>query len=330
LAQPARLSFSQTLNTDERGVFARAAPITKMHTTLVYRLATVLAVTMLLGTGFPASSRAAGFPALNSPATTETHPGKFVWAELHTADSVAATKFYTGVFGWTAVTFEQQGVTYTVFSSGNHPVAGLRQRSSSATSHASRWINYIAVTDIASVLSAVTKAGGTVRAPARDFPKIGLQAIITDNEGAPVGLVQSSSGDSADIEPVTGMWNWFHLFVKAPETASAFYRQVFSYDVTPDGRTGKKAELLLSTGAFNRGGVSVLRDGKDAKPGWLGVIRVANLDETLARVPGLGGEIVIAPHDAAFGSRFALIADPTSGTVGVVEYVNNANPVNSP
>ena len=301
-----------------------------MHTTLAYRLSTVLAVTTLLGIGFPASAHAAAFPALNDPATTETHPGKFVWAELHTADSAAATKFYTGVFGWTAVTVEQKGVTYTVFSNGNHPVAGLRQRSSSAPAHASRWINYIAVTDIASVLSAVTKAGGVVRAPAREFPQIGSQAIITDNEGAPVGLLQSSSGDSADVEPVSGTWNWFHLFVKNPQAAADFYRQVFNYDVTPDARMGKKTELLFSSGAFNRGGVSVLRDDKDARPGWLGVIRVTNLDETLARVPGLGGEVVIAPHDAAFGSRFALIADPTGGTVGMVEYVNNSNPVNRP
>jgi predicted enzyme related to lactoylglutathione lyase len=301
-----------------------------MHTTLVYRLATVLAVTTLLGIGFPASARAAAFPALNDPATTETHPGKFVWAELHTADPAAATKFYTGVFGWTAVTLEQKGMTYTVFSNGNHPIAGLKQRASSAASHAARWINYIAVTDIASVVAAVTKAGGIVRAPASDFPQIGLQAIITDNEGAPVGLVQSSSGDSADVEPVSGTWNWFHLFVKNPQAAADFYRQVFNYDVTPDARMGKKTELLFSSGAFNRGGVSVLRDDKDARPGWLGVIRVTNLDETLARVPGLGGEVVIAPHDAAFGSRFALIADPTGGTVGMVEYVNNSNPVNRP
>src|SRR5271165_48141 len=124
-----------------------------MHTTLVYRLATVLAVTTMLGTGIPATARGAAFPALNAPATTETHPGKFIWAELHTGDTAAATRFYTGVFGWTAVTLDQQGVTYTVFSNGNHPVAGLRQRSASAASHASRWINYVAVTDIASVLS---------------------------------------------------------------------------------------------------------------------------------------------------------------------------------
>jgi hypothetical protein len=301
-----------------------------MHTTLAYRLTAVLALTTLLGIGLPVSARAANFPALNDPATTEAHPGKFVWAELHTADPAAASKFYTGVFGWTAITLEQEGVTYTVFSNGSHPVAGLRPRSSSATKHPSRWINYIAVTDLASTLAAVTKAGGIVRASARDFPKIGSQAIITDNEGAPLGLVQSSSGDSADIEPVVGTWNWFHLFVKNPQAAADFYRQIFTYDVTPDGRGGKKSELMLSIGEFNRGGISTLSEGKDAKPSWLGVIRVANLDETIARVPALGGEVVIAPHGTAFGSRFALIADPTGGTVGVVEYVNNANPVNRP
>src|SRR5579862_9023440 len=132
-----------------------------MHTTSLYhRLATVVAIaTTILGLiGFAASARAAKFPPLNDPATKETHPGKFVWAELFTNDSVAATKFYSGVFGWTAVTLDQHGVAYTVFSNGNHPVAGLRQRSSSATPHASRWINYIAVTDLGSALSRVTKA----------------------------------------------------------------------------------------------------------------------------------------------------------------------------
>jgi predicted enzyme related to lactoylglutathione lyase len=304
-----------------------------MHTTSIYhRLATVVAMatTMLGIIGFAASARAAKFPPLNDPATKETHPGKFVWAELFTNDSAAATKFYSGVFGWTAVTLDQHGVAYTVFNNGNHPVAGLRQRSPSSTSHASRWINYIAVTDIASSLALATKAGGEVRAPAREFPHIGTQAIITDIEGSPVGLLQSSSGDSADDEPTPGDWNWFHLLAKDPLSAAAFYRQVFNYNVAPDDRTEKKNHLLLSSDELNRAGVSVLPDREDAKPGWLGVIRVTNLDETLARVSALGGEIVVAPHDAAFGSRFAMIADPTGGTVGLVEYENNANPVNRP
>jgi hypothetical protein len=304
-----------------------------MHTTSIYhRLATVVAVvtTMLGIIGFAASARAAKFPPLNDPATKETHPGKFVWAELFTNDSAAASKFYSGVFGWTAVTLDQHGVAYTVFSNGNHPVAGLRQRTSSSTPHASRWINYISVTDIASSLSLVAKAGGEVRAPAREFPQIGLQAIITDKEGSPVGLLQSSSGDSADAEPTPGDWNWFHLLAKDPPTAAVFYRQVFNYNVALDVRTEKKSQLLLSCDELNRGGVSVLPDRENAKPGWLGVIRVDNLDQMLARVSALGGEILVAPHDAAFGSRFAMIEDPTGGTVGLVEYENNANPVNHP
>jgi len=303
-----------------------------MHTTSVYRpLAHMVAVaTALLGTGFPASTRAATFPPLNDPPTTEAHPGKFVWAELFTADASAATKFYSGVFGWIPVTLDQEGVTYTVFSNGNHPVAGLRERSASAARRTARWVYYITVGDIASALSSATQAGAEVRAPAREFPKIGLQAIMTDNQGSPIGLVQSSSGDSADIEPAPGDWNWFHLLAKDPQASANFYRQVFHYEVTPDSRRDKGKELLFSSGEFNRGGVSALPQGTEAKPGWVGVVRVADLDQTLARVPALGGEVITPAHPAAFGSRFALIADPTGGTVGVVEVVANANPVNSP
>jgi predicted enzyme related to lactoylglutathione lyase len=290
----------------------------------------VILATTMLGIGLADSAHAATFPPLNDPATKEAHPGKLVWAELFTADSAAAAKFYSGVFGWTAVTLNQQGVTYTVFSNGNRPVAGLRQRTPSAAKRASRWVPFIAVTDIASALSIATKAGGEVRAPAREFPQIGSQAIITDIEGSPVGLLQSSSGDSADAEPVPGVWNWFHLLAKSPKAAADFYQHVFGYDVTPDARPGKSGDLLLVSGEFNRGGVSVLPDQEGAKPGWLGVVRVANLDETLARVPSLGGVVIVAPHEASLGSRFAVIADPTGGSVGVVEYVNNANPANRP
>jgi len=303
-----------------------------MHTSSINRhLAGVaaLAATMV-GIGIAPSARAATFPPLNVPASREAHPGKFVWVELFTADSAAATKFYTGVFGWTAVTLVQKEVTYTVFSNGSRPVAGLRQRDPSAAKHISRWVPYIAVADIASAVSTAVKAGGEVRAPAREFPQIGSQAIVTDIEGSPIGLIQSSSGDSPDEEPAPGDWNWFHLLSKSPKASADFYRQVFSYDVAPDSREGKSNELLLSSGSLNRGGISVLPDQEGAKPGWLGVVRVANLDETLARVPALGGQVVVAAHEAALGSRFALISDPTGGTVGVVEYVNNVNPTNRP
>jgi predicted enzyme related to lactoylglutathione lyase len=74
--------------------------------------------------------------------------------------------------------------------------------------------------------------------------------------------------------------------------------------------------------------VSTLPASDDAKPGWLGVIRVANLDQALSRVPALGGLVAVTPHEAVLGSRFAVVTDPTGGSVGVIEYVNNLNPAN--
>ena len=59
------------------------------------------------------------------------------------------------------------------------------------------------------------------------------------------------------------------------------------------------------------------------------MIRVANLDDTLSKVPSLGGEVLVAPHSVEYGSRFAIILDSTGGTVGLVQYMDNANPANS-
>ena len=157
-----------------------------MNTKPSPRLLTVLALAAMVGIG--SASGAATFPALNDPSTKESHPGKFVWAELFTSDSAAAAKFYSGVFSWTVTTLDMKGVAYTVFSNAGHPVAGLRQRSHPTAGKASRWVSYVAVADIASSLSRVPKAGGTLRAPARAFPSLGTLAIATDNEGSPFGI----------------------------------------------------------------------------------------------------------------------------------------------
>jgi predicted enzyme related to lactoylglutathione lyase len=297
----------------------------------IYRRATVLAVAAMLGSGLSAPARAAApFQPLNSPATQEHRPGKFVWADLFTTDPVAAAKFYTGLFGWTTNAISQNGRTYTVFSNGSRPVAGLVPRPPSSAKRPSRWIGYIAVTDIASSVKLVTKAGGQVRAEAREFPDRGIQAIIADNEGSTIGLLQSSSGDSADDEPKPGDWNWFELFVKQPQGVTAFYRQVVAYSVAPDLRTERKDDFLFSSGGLARAGVAPLPEREDAKPGWLGVVRVENIDEAVARAVQLGGEVLVAPRAAAYESRFAIIADSTGGAIGLVEYVNNANPANRP
>ncbi len=151
-----------------------------MHTISTFRLAPIFASAALLAACIPVSVHAAKFPPLNTPATSERFPGKLVWADLFTADPDGASKFYCGLLGWTAAPIDQKGKGYTVFSNDGRPVAGLAPRSVSGANHPSRWIGYYSVTDIDATLALVTKDGGIIRAPARNFPDRGLQAIVSD------------------------------------------------------------------------------------------------------------------------------------------------------
>ena len=299
-----------------------------MHPKTILRLAPIVAV--LLAGGLASPSRAANFPPLTTLATTEHRPGKLVWADLFTADPAGATKFYCDLLGWTAAPLDQGGNAYTVFSNDGTPVAGLSPRSVKGGSHPSRWIGYYAVMDIDATLALVSENGGTVRAPSRNFPDRGFQAIVSDRDSVPIGLLQSSSGDSPDGDPRPGAWNWFEIYVKNPADTTAFYHKALGFDVAPETKPDRKSDFVLSSAGEARGGVAPLPAGDDVKPSWLGVIRVADLDATLAKVPGLGGEVLVAPHSAEFGSRFAIILDSTGGTVGLVQYMDSANPANSP
>ncbi len=283
----------------------------------------------MLAAGIPATANAAKFPPLNTPGTTEHRTGKLVWADLFTADPEKATEFYCGLLGWTAVPLEQKGKGYTVFSNDGKPVAGLAPRSVTGANHPSRWIGYYAVADIDATLALVTANGGTIHAPSRNFPDRGHQAIVSDQDTVPIGLLQSSSGDSPDGETNPGDWNWFELYVKNPKVTSDFYHVALGFDVAPETNSDRKSDFGLSSAGQSRGGIAPLPAGDDVKPSWLGVIRVADLDKTLAKVPGLGGEVLVAPHSVEFGSRFAIILDSTGGTVGLVQYLDNANPANS-
>jgi len=300
-----------------------------MQKKATFRLAPILAATAILAAGIPISVHAAKFAPLNTPPTTEHRPGKLVWADLFTADPDGATKFYCGLLNWTATALEQKGKGYTVFSNDGRPVAGLAPRPVARANHPSRWIGYYSVLDIDATLALVSKDGGTIRAPARNFPDRGSQAIVSDKDSVPIGLLQSSSGDSADTEPRPGDWNWFELYVRSPKDTADFYRDAIGFDVAPEANPDRKSQFVISTAGHARGGIAPLPAGDDVKPSWLGVIRVANLDETLAKVPGLGGEVLVAPHSFESGSRFAIILDSTGGTVGLVQYTDNANPANS-
>ncbi|MGH7997159.1 MAG: VOC family protein [Opitutaceae bacterium] len=273
----------------------------------------------------------ADLPPLNLQPTSDMLPGKFVWADLFTGNLTDAARFYTELFGWTASPVklpasyrkaDQQRRAYVVLYRESEPVAGIVQRPAGTTPHPARWVSYISVgDDLDGVLASVDGAGGRTLAPKREVPRRGAEAIVADNEGAVVGLIQSSTGDPLDRASAPGDWNWHELFVKNTANSAAFYRRVFHYSAEPDRRGRWPGHFILRSGGRPRAGISPLPDDPGSRSDWLGFVRVENIDAAVRKVARLGGTVEVAPGAPELQSRFAIISDPTGGTFGLVQII---------
>lgn len=267
---------------------------------------------------------AAELPPLNSPATNETYPGKFVWADLFTADRAAAEKFYTGVFNWTATEVERATPSgthsYVILSNDGRPIAGIAVRPKKLKDEArGRWVGYISVADVPATLAAATAQGGKIIFPSKDLPQRGTQAIFADPEGALVGVIHSSSGDPGEYIPGAGDWVWAEHFARDPAAAQRFDHAVLAYETSPDDRIKTPNTFLLSSGGYARGSIAPLPAKAGAHPAWLLFVRVTDIQAAIAQVTALGGEIRVKPRQIEPTTWLAVVRDPVGSAIGLIQ-----------
>ena len=267
------------------------------------------------------SVRAADLPPINVKPTDLMLPGKMIWADLYTKNPTTEIQFYTGLFGWKAATVQRpSGATYVVLSADQVPVAGVIFRDApKGDTGQGRWISYLAVTDVNKAIAAVTGLGGQVVHPAKVLADRGMQAIVTDPQGSLIGLIHSNSGDPDDTEAGMGTWAWAHLSARDPAAASQFYHAAFGQDIVPDTREGRTDSFLLNSQGFTRASIGPIPNRPEARPEWLGFIRVANLDDAIAKAISLGAHVLHNPKSTEPNSRLAIIADPADVAIGLVE-----------
>jgi hypothetical protein len=115
-----------------------------------------------------------------------------------------------------------------------------------------------------------------------------------------------------DKHPV-GSFCWIELGTTDQAAAKNFYGSIFGW--TPN-------DMPMGPGAF----YTIFRlDGRDAAAGytlrpdqvaqhvpphWMLYIQVDKVDESAAKVPQLGGKVIVAPFDVMDAGRMAVIADP--------------------
>lgn len=120
---------------------------------------------------------------------------------------------------------------------------------------------------------------------------------------------------TGDAKPYAGSFIWYELMTDDEDAAIAFYRKVVGWNAAeyPNAEIGDFRYTILSGGDRGVAGLMGLTEemkAHGARPGWLGVIGVDDVDATAARIAAIGGTVLKQPDDIPTVGRFALVADP--------------------
>lgn len=278
------------------------------------------ALTLALIAAAPSPAAGQRWPAITEPPTSRHVPGKWVWVELFTEDARAAVQFYGTVFGWSFQDFPaDRGPGYWLALSGGEPVGGMLERQHVYQKEpGSRWLGMISVGDVKAAARYAAAHGGRVVVPPRAVPGRGEMAVLADPEGAPFGVIRSSSGDPPDYLAADRQWVWIELWAKDPQAMAQFYSGLAGYETAaverPDGRLG----YLLAAGGYTRCGI-IPSPMSGAPPVWLPYLRVEDVRAAATQAENAGARVVVRPDARIRDGRVALIVDPTGAPVGLAQ-----------
>lgn len=250
------------------------------------------------------------------PATPPIPTGAPIWFDLATSDVEASTRFYEGVFGWLAVPGAAEFGGYVNFEKNGVQVAGMMPSQGGADG----WTVYLNTPDASATAEAVAAAGGTVLFGPDEVAGLGTMSIVRDPGGAVVGAWQPKAMQGYGLFGEEGAPGWFELHARDFATEMGFYENAFGWhtDLMSDSDEFRYGRLVVDeqpyAGVLDASGF--LPEG--APSAWEVYIVVTDTDATVATALDLGGAVLVEPEDSPFG-RLATIADPTGGTIKVVQ-----------
>ena len=272
-------------------------------------LALAVAVVAALGAAVPPAS---------APARDVVEPGRFVWRDLMTKDLDVAKQFYGELFGWRFENARRGDRPYVIARRDSGPVAGLVDVSAMPEAGA-QWLSFMAVEDVDKSVAFVRAENGTVLVEPRELP-MARAAVITDPQGAPLGLAQMRRGVPDPEQPTPHHFFWQEYLAGDADQALTFYKRLAGYDsVILESRLNVDYHVLRST----RGRAGLFRlppNVVGVQPNWLPYVLVSDPAALAARVPSLGGRVVVAAAPERRNGSLAVIADPGGAVLALQKF----------
>jgi uncharacterized protein len=252
------------------------------------------------------------------PVMTKYPPGTPSWVDLGTSDPVDASRFYSGLFGWSIMEGPPEAGGYRMCMLDDKPVAGLGPQMN--PDMPPWWTTYISVADADETAAAIKADGGVILVEPMDVLDVGRMAVASDPAGAMFSIWQPRTHIGAGIvnEPNTLFWN--ELTTRDPQHSIEFYGAVFGWVAVlmPTGVGEGYAEFHI--GDRSVGGLLPMTGDErpaDAPNHWMVYFAVEDCDAMAERVVDLGGTVPVPPTDVPVG-RFAVVNDPQGAVFSMI------------
>ncbi len=235
-------------------------------------------------------------------------PGTPSWIDIGSTDLERTHAFYTGLFGWErqdAGPVEQTG-GYGFYTLRDKMVAGYGPAQD--PSGGVWWTTYVSVADADAVAKAVAAAGGTTFVAPMDVMTAGRMGVFADPGGAAFAIWQAGEHKGAQLVNEPGALCWNELLTRDLPGARPFYQQVFGW-VDKNGEGAPYAEFEVE-GNVIAGGMEITPDMPAEVPAhWNVYFAVADINASVAKVSGLGGQVRRPPFETPAGPA-AIIGGP--------------------
>lgn len=256
-----------------------------------------------------------------------TQPGSPTWMDLGTHDVEGAKAFYSQLFGWD---FLDQGPDfggYLMIKQRDGFVGGAMSSlmtpdgPTDEPQYPTSWTIYLRVEDIDAALAKVEPNGGSIMVPAMQVGESGKMAVVADAAGAVVGMWQPLDFDGFRCDLTPGTPVWFETMSKDYDAATAFYREVFGWELTEMPGIPAGQPRYATNGGAQEAACGICEANSflpDQVPSfWRVYVQVEDTDAAVAKIKELGGSLLDGPMDSPFG-RLATVADPQGAMFQVI------------
>lgn len=130
----------------------------------------------------------------------------------------------------------------------------------------------------------------------------------------------------ADPIQTQGMFSWFELVTDDVEGAKTFYGSLLGWTFERNTDSGMEYTLAKTEGVphpvagmFDKEHI-MAENAEQIPPHWGNYVTVDDVDAAAAKVPELGGRIIVEPKDIPGVGRFSVIQDPQGAVISLITY----------